>query len=796
MATSPKNQRKQLMSLSISQEVDKREKESKKEYYSFLLDNIGPFPMEMALNLPEQIFDAIWSEFYHYLILVAETAQPGGGSAFVDYVENYHATEALPNLSEITNYLAFEKLSNFPDKKGLDFWLNISALLEYGSLLSNLSEGEIDQCKRFEYLQELDHFSEIMDLSLLTKHLAKERHALSGTEEIMKKYLGLGAEGQYKPIAGRKDYINVGLERMLCEAAAKRRNCGYILYPISENCGFPQEYSLSYYPVKTRAELEAQFKVHDGASIGLVRTNYPYISLLLTSNSEIPLEKEELKKLMNICTRLLLNYGLEIGVAMFDGYIFEQNLSKFNLSIVACQVFKSDEKSCIQVKIVSIGSGAAFVYQEKKLQHACVRGSEESGSFLGIKGARHHREIVLVNNTHTVKVILAPYAYGLALESVDPQVLLQELDQNAHNPLAWLMTSFVKKFAIPGSARNLLVFTIKPSEIDIVERPVWSQDDVRQIPEFESLVATNRDYLNSYQSLEINLLYAHVHADRLVDIHQEISLEVAQAFKGELRSEKISFKLHPLIDNLHVRDVFDYNGYNDLLTERNLKPDPVITEDSLLIDRIGQGILDCFVNQDPKGRYQIVFEQDRAINVLFPDKTVVQLIDRMENDGRLSCVTFDLAQIYYRQAPEVFENIFREEILSEYPNSILGKWFLENPSKNYHEIMFSRLYSNPDIQYRNHLFQDICKEIRPDVNKIENTRCMRPYIDALRNELSVREETRYKKVVSLYILEGSYDAQFDRYSKVHKAFALPGIDTYRLTFMASELGCKVMYVTS
>ncbi|MDP1608866.1 MAG: hypothetical protein Q8L98_06095 [Chlamydiales bacterium] len=784
------------MSLLTSQEVDIKKKTDRKAYYAFLLDNIGPFPVEMTLNLPEQIFDPIWAEFYHYLTLVAETARPGGGRAFSHYVENYTDYEGLPNLSEITNYLAFETLSNFPNKIGLEYWLNISSLLEYGSLFSHLSEAEIIQCKRFEYLQELDHFSEIMDLSLLTKHLEKKHGALPGTEEILKKYLNLGSEEQYKPIAGRKAYINVGLERMLCEAAAKRRNCDYPLYPSSANCGCFHEYTLSYYPVKTSAELEAQFKVHDAASIGLVRTNFPYISLLLTSNSSVPLAEEKLKELTNICTRLLLNYGLEIGIAMFDGYIFEQHLSRFNLSILACQAFKRDESSSIQVKIVSVGSGAVLIYQDKKLQSTCIRGSKEISSFLGLHGATHHREIVLVHNKQTIKVILAPHAYGPALESIDHQVLCQDANQNSSNPLAWLMTSFVKKFAIPESARNLLVFAIKPSEIDIVERPQWSQRDVKQIPEFANLVNTYKEYLKNYKSLEINLLYAHVHADRLVDIHQKISIEVARAFKDELENEYISFRLHPLIDNLHVRDVFDYNKYHDLLSEKNLKPDPIITEDSLLIDRIGQGILDCFVNQDSKNRYQIVFEQHRAINVLFPDKTVVQLIDHMEKDGRLSCVTFDLAQIYYRQAPEVFEKLFREEILLHYPNTILGRWFLEHPNKNYHEIMFSMLYSNPDIQYRNRLFQEISNEIRPNINNIESTQSMRSYVDALRDELAIREKTQYKKVVSLYILEGSYDAQFDRYSKVHKAFALPGIDTYRLTFMASELGCKVMFVKS
>jgi len=106
------------------------------------------------------------------------------------------------------------------------------------------------------------------------------------------------------------------------------------------------------------------------------------------------------------------------------------------------------------------------------------------------------------------------------------------------------------------------------------------------------------------------------------------------------------------------------------------------------------------------------------------------------------------------------------------------------------------LYKNPDIQYRNKLFQKITHEVRPNINSIEDTKLMSYYVDALRNELVVREKTRSKKVVSLYLLEGSYDAQFDRYSKIHSAFALPSIDTYRLTFTSEELKFIVMSIKS
>lgn len=780
---------------------------TKRAYYAFLLDNIGPFPEEVTRQLPIKIFDSIWEEFYHYLALVAETARTGGGHSFIQQVEFNSGIQELPNLSDITDCLVFGEFSTYSDKRGIEFWLNISALLEFGCTYCDLTPAEKIQCERFEYLQELDHFSEIMDLSLLTKHLSKEFNALSGIEkkrfmnkyeDLLGKYLGLTQalinEVHYKPIAGRSKFINLGLERMLGEAAAKRKNCGYILYNNTD--GNLNEYAQHFYPIKTSATIEPQYKVLDSASIGLVRTNYPYLSLLLTSNSYPALTQNKIKELSMICSSLILSYGMETGITMFDGYVFDNNYSHYSLSLLASQAFKQGKKLPVQVKIISVGSGAVLVYQKQKIQHISIRGVEESMSYIGCPGARQQREIVLLNNEHSIRIVLAPYSYGFALQDIEPHERLNSANQNAHNPLAWMMTSFVKAFEIPKSARNILLFHIKPSQMDIVERPKWSQDEIKKIPEFESLAQQYKAYLKHYKSLEVNVLYAHLHADRLVDIHQEISIDVARAFRDEVKEENISFKLQPLIDNLHVGDVFDYKKYYNLLTEKNLEPDIILTEDSLLLDRIGQGILDSFIKQKDENKYQIIFEGDRAINVLFPDNTIVQLIDHMDKEGRLSCVTFDLAQIYYRQAPDLFEQLFRNDILSNYKSTMLAKWFSEYPSKTYHQIMYDMVYTNPDIQYRNRLFKKISHEIRPPVNNIENTESMRHYIDVLRDELLAREHARTQKVISLYILEGSYDAQFDRYAKVHDAFALPGIDTYRVTFTSEELGFNVMCIKS
>jgi hypothetical protein len=800
------------MSLATKKEINSNKKImeplSKRSYYAFLLDNIGPFPEEITKQLPTKVFDAIWAEFYHYLTLVAETALPGGSKNFIQYIESNSENHTLPNLSEITNYLALEKLCNYPDEKALHYWLNVSALLEYGCHYNNLSQFEKSQCERFEYLQELDHFSEIMDLSLLTKHLTKELNALPKLEkesffykhyELFEKYLGLtqtlkSDENHYKPIAGRSKHINLGLERMLGEAVAKRRNCHYTLYQNSDsNIG---EFNQNYYPIKKSEKTEAQYKISDPASIGQTRTNYPYLSLLLTSNSLPPLTQDRIKELSTICSDLILKYGMEIGISMFDGYIFDNNYNQYSLSLMVSQVFKPNQHLPIQIKIMSIGPGAALIYQNQKIQHIRARGTEETKNYLGHSGTTQQREIILLNNQANIKILLAPCLYGLALHSIDHNELLETANKNVKNPLAWIMSSFIKPFRIPQSARNILQTHIKPTEINVIERPKWSQNEIKQIPEFLSLKKEHTEYLSHYKWLEINVLYAHLHADRILDIHQKISIEVALAYKNELEKENISFRLYPLIDNLHVRDVFDYKKYNDLLLEKNLRPDVILTEDSLLLDRIGQGILYSFINQECKDKFQIIFEGNRGINVLFPDNTVVQLIDHMDKEGRLSCITFDLAQIYYRQAPDLFENLFKDDIMSNYSNTTLGKWFLENPSKNYHEIMYDMIYSNPDIQYRNKLFQKITSEIRPNINKIEDTKSMRHYVDALRNELITREQTCSKKVISIYILEGSYDAQFDRYAKVHSAFALPHIDTYRITFTSEELGFNIMCIKS
>ncbi|WP_133130246.1 hypothetical protein [Legionella yabuuchiae] len=793
----------------ISKKVIKHltNKLDKRAYYAFLLDNIGPFPEEISQQLPPKVFDTIWQSFYHYLSLVSETAYPGGGKKFIEYVEDNTNNQSLSNLSHITDCLVFDTLANCQNKISLDFWLNISSLLEYGFLYNDLSPTEQQQTERFEYLQELDHFSEIMDLSLLTKHLLHEFHSLSVTEKkqfmeqyktLFNKYLGLDTaltsnEDTYKPIAGRSKHINLGLERMLGEASAKRKNCHYQLYTAKHNLG---EFSVKYYPIRSSALAEAKYKVLDPASIGEVRTNYPYISLLLTSNSPEALSQAKLKELSGICSSLIMRYGLEMGLAMFDGYIFDNHYTKYYLSLVIGQIFKENEYSPIQLKLMSIGCGAILIYQNKKIEHISVSGTEELNSYLGHTGSRHKREIITLDNNLPIKIVLAPYSYGLALQTISPSDAVHLANQNAHNPLAWLMTTFIKPFTIPITARNILLSNIKPNELEIIERPKWISEQIKQIPEFNFLTQRCKDYLQYYQTLEVNILYAHLHADRIVDIHQEISIDVARTLKNEALESNIGFTLQPLIDNLHVRDVFDYKKYNDLLVQKELEPDVILTEDSLLIDRIGQGILDCFVSQNAQDNYQIVYEGNRALNVLFPDNTIVQLIDHMDKEGRLSCVTFDLAQIYYRQAPELFEQLFREDILLNYSESILARWFQQFPDKNYHQIIYDQVYTNSDIQQRNKLFQTIKQEVRPDIHNISCTKFMRHYIDKLKVELIERERSCAKKVISLYILEGSYDAQFDRYAKVHAAFALPDIDTYRITFTSEELGFNVMCIKS
>src|SRR5688572_25890739 len=84
-----------------------------RDYYAFILDNIGPFPKEITQQLPTNVFNAIWKSFYHYLSLVAETANPGGGRAFIEYIECCSFNFSLPNLSEITDCLVLENLSNY-----------------------------------------------------------------------------------------------------------------------------------------------------------------------------------------------------------------------------------------------------------------------------------------------------------------------------------------------------------------------------------------------------------------------------------------------------------------------------------------------------------------------------------------------------------------------------------------------------------------------------------------------------------------------------------------------------------
>lgn len=771
-------------------------------YYSHLLDNIGPLPQELTLSLPDEVFYGIWNEFYHYLSLVAESAHQGGGQKFVNYIKSHETLENLPNLSEITHYLISSDISEYPFTDKLEYWLNINALLEYGVFYNELPLKEQTLCRRFEYLQELDHFSEIMDLSLLTKYISKYSKQLdqklwNNNCSILSKYLNSNkfTEINYKPIAGRSPYVNLGLERMLGEAIAKRKNCHYKLYQNLEvEIG---EYSENYYPIRTSSKTEAQFKVFDLASVGSIRTNYPYLGLLLTSNSVQPLDQNEIKRLNNICVNLILQYGLEFGLALFDGYIFDSEYDKYLLSVVAAQIFKPNKHDPVQVKMLAAGRGAVFVYQNNKIQHIEINGPELNDNFIGKTGTTYCRNVVTVeNNENNIQVILAPYAFGEALQAMPFSQLLKEGNENASNVLAWISQLPQKSMRPPKQARNLLSFRISPKSIEIASRPRWTLSDISQISGFLNLKNICKNYLNQYKHLNINILYAHLHSDRVVDVHQEISTKIAKALKNDLNEERISFSMQPLIDNLHVRDIFDYEAYSNMLREQDLVPDVILTEDSLLIDRIGQGIIYYISKNSLSSDCKIVYEGNRSMNLLYDDDTVVQLVDHMDKDGRLACISFDLAQIYYRQAPNLYEKLFKNEILNNYPNTILGKLFIKHSDKNYHQIMYEEVYKNKNIPYRNELFQRISKEIRPNINNVEATKPMLSYVDALSNEINNREITRSKKVISMYILEGSYDAQFDRYSKVHKTFAIPGIDTYRVSFVSEELNINSISIKS
>lgn len=731
----------------------------------------------------------------------------------LDEVINYFVNDSQYNNLNNTNNVILNDII----RKNFAFWLNMNSLLEFGEKYENLSNIEQKHATRCEYLQELDHFSEIMDLSMLTKHLSiilqnfennNEKEANENyfylQKSHLKNYLYYQSQknsndglNNFKKISGRQKFANLGLERMSIEAKAKRMDMKFPLY----DKNVASDYYCKYYPIGESQKVEAQYKVKDSCSMGIIRTNYPYIALLLTQNSSDTTIKTDLSELLKICEGFILRYGLEIGLTMFDGYIFEKNLSFHKLSLIAVQIFKPDDNTqVLQIKYVSVGGGVILVSTDSNF-HKLVNVTEEKSKqeFLGQTASTHNRGILPINSKFSVSIILTPITYCQPFNDIKPDILYEKINKNHHSLMGWIVSSFHKKYSIPTSKKNLIKFNLKSKNIKTMQVPNWNIKTIRKIDNFKVVTNSLINYLDVYSNLEVNILCAHLHADRATDIHQNISIEITKAIQEELKDiSKILFRVQPMIDNLHVKDVFDYRAYLTLLKENGLKPDVILTEDSMLLERVGYSILEQFLyKKNDLTNYKFIYEKNRSINVLFNDSTIVQLIDNIALGGRLACISFDLAQVYYRQNPELFEKLFREEILEHFSNSILARWYKENKQEiGYHQIMFNKIYSNDNIKKRQDLLKNVFQEICIPISDIKNNPIITKYHSAIQNYVINREKEKNKKVISLYILEGSYDAQFDRYSRVHQAASINDIHTYRITFSSDRNIINFMSVKS
>lgn len=528
------------------------------------------------------------------------------------------------------------------------------------------------------------------------------------------------------------------------------------------------------------------------SSVGLTRLHYPHIYAVLTCNNpDTELKQEDLTNLIRIYESFVLQYGIEMGTAMFDGYIYENKYSTSNLSLVGVQAFKPEYGLDNQIKIVSVGSNAVVVHQKDTNPELYIQGHQSEGNFLGHTGSTHDRRIVAIDEKKPTDIIIAPAKYGTILEKLDEKSVIKKIN-DTNNRIATLM-GYGASGKVPKGQKSLMHTLINPANLELVQRPKWNEGFIYAQDIFTQTRDTIRNSLSGFGSLEVNILSGHLHSDRRLSTHQYIAVNMARLLRDSFsKDDRVHFRNMPLVDNLHVRDIFDYPAYIELFENIEFPVEVVLTEDSALMERIGYDILRIAIKSDKQG-YDLVYDGDKSMTMKFQDGTLIQLASHIDKGGVLACVPFDLAQVYYRHAPGLLEKIFREDILANHPDSELASLLRENSNKTYHQIMFDEVYSNPDIKGRNQRRAKIFDEVRVPFSEIRLDG-KTPYLDALKNEIADRHIQRDKKAIALYILEGSYDAQFDRFQRLFKAVGINGIETYRLTFNPENANMQLMSV--
>lgn len=310
--------------------------EDEKAKKALLLSIFGAFDYFTGIQLDDSNLNQIFLETTKTLAIIAEQAEAGAGQILLDFVaslESYSifldlvldvatergvdfeskeellsiAQEIAPDLSVFHERLLSER------NCAMKVYPEIEALLIYGQRLSDLDEKNVQLCKLYPLLDELGHFSRIMDVDFLLKKKV-----------------------------GEFDAGNPRIVRMLYCAQ-----------------DFRHERALSdLWPVPTGITVErANYKNPNHPNFS--RVNKPYATAAVYSS--VP---GLARDVIDIFRSLIAQHPIEVVVGMLEDWVMRGELDP-DLSICAIQVHNDGER--LLLKAIGLGEGLIIINNDEKI---------------------------------------------------------------------------------------------------------------------------------------------------------------------------------------------------------------------------------------------------------------------------------------------------------------------------------------------------------------------------------------------------------------------------------------------
>lgn len=521
---------------------------------------------------------------------------------------------------------------------------------------------------------------------------------------------------QVKHLVGFADAGNPFVVRTLMNTARYREDLGI----------------KSYYPLPYRQIPEAA-KYKDPLAPYQVRANDPYIGCVISAGNTILAHD-----LMEIYRKLITQYPLEITFLLMEEWLANMRIADSQVSFTAVQVRRTEDNE-YEAKLLNVGGGATAV---------CRSTDDLSFDYENQPVAIGSLDSQIPHRVQVIKV--------------------EEQDVIFTFPKTHKMGADIN-FGKLNRAEEVSM-KINPRRIKYSAPFEWTSSNI------VSGLSELTTQIGEIRPKRVEIEFGHTHGDREPGADQILGAFITGVFANQLRKAGIDNILtRPVSDNYHVVDRLNFPNWVALLEKHSgLKITEVNFEDALISRHLGDELIALLHREQP---HNIVV---KGGNYYFspPDSDlVVELYDGVTNPnipGRMGCVPFQIGYELYRLNPEWTNQAYQEYIFTNFPHSLVAKWWRKELNLTYQELMLEKVYMLPCSE-RMALKTQLDREIdRPYSLKCLSGETI--FLDELLETVDI------DKVVLLHFLENFYDTQERKSTALWQALGLPHIHQWRISF--------------